>query len=125
VKKGGEQDVGKEWLEMDGLLSWKLKEYGFICAQADEKEELYYLETGRSTTLFIDGKNEPHPEFDEEFYFNFYKRTFYKDHPNEDTVYAEHLDCEQIIKRVQTYFKNRKRYIALKEQERTGRKRGF
>ena len=102
---------------MNGLLSRGLKEYGFVCAQADEEEELYYLDTGRSTTLFIEGKNEPHPEFDEEFYYDFYKRTFYRNHENQDTVYAEHLDCEQIMKRVQSYFENRKRYIAWQEKK--------
>lgn len=102
---------------MRGLLERQLSEYGFRCVEADEKEELYFLETGKSAALFIEGKCEPHEEYGEEFYYNFYKQTWYEKYPNEDKTLGEHLDCLQIVERVKRYFINRDRYIAAQQQK--------
>lgn len=93
-----------------GIIGRKLSKYGFICGQADEKGELYYLQTGRYTALYIEGKYEPHEEFDEELYFDFYKQSNHPQYSKCD-VLGEHLDCVQIIERVERYFKNRERFI--------------
>ena len=108
---------------MMGLKERELKKYGFVCVQSDEEEEMYYLETGKYTALFVEGKREPHEENDEEFYFGFYKVNHYN---GETVVFAEHLDCVEIIKRVERYFYARNRYIAeQKYKEKAGEKHGM
>lgn len=107
---------------MPGVLENRLGKFGFVCVQADEDEELYFLDTGRSTTLFIEGKMEPDPECGEEFYYDFYKKTFYESYANQDKVYGEHLDAMKIIDRVEQYFVNRERYLKMKEKWRNDRK---
>lgn len=99
---------------MKGLLSRKLEEYGFKC-YSSENEELYFRDTGRHTTLFIEGKCEPHEEYGEEFYYDFYKQTTYKGE-RKVVVYAEHLDCLQMPERVQRYMTNRERYITWQKK---------
>ena len=100
----------------------RLKNFGFVCVQADEAEELYFLDTGRSTTLFIEGKMELHSEYGEEFYYDFYKKTFYERHANKDTVYGEHLDAMKIVDRVSRYFENREKYLKMKDRRRNDKR---
>ena len=110
---------------LHGLLSRQLEKYGFMCIETNEKEEVYYKETGRTTTLFIEGICELHPEYGEEFYFDFYKQIESSNsvfQGVERIDYGKHLDCEQIIKRVTTYFENRERYI--KRQELKAKRKG-
>lgn len=99
---------------MPGILESRLKRFGFLCIQADAEEEAYLLNTGRSTTLFVEGRLEP----DEEFYYDFYKKTFYERYANRETVYGSHLDALEIIDRVERYFKNRERFLRMKEKRR-------
>lgn len=107
---------------MSGILENRLKNFGFVCVQADEAEELYFLDTGRSTTLFIEGKMELHSEYGEEFYYDFYKKTFYERHANKDTVYGEHLDAMKIVDRVSRYFENREKYLKMKDRRRNDKR---
>lgn len=105
-----------------GLIGRRIRKYGFICGQADEKGELYYLQTGKYTALIIEGAYEPHEEYDEEIYYDFYKQNNHPKYSKCD-ILGEHLDCEQILKRLEGYFKARERF--LKEQKINGKMKGM
>lgn len=97
-----------------GLIGRRINKYGFVCGQSDEKGEFYYLQTGRYTALIIEGKYEEHSEYGEELYYDFYKQSSHSKYSKCD-ILGEHLDSVQLLKRLETYMKNRERYI--KEQK--------
>lgn len=103
---------------MRGLLSREIEQYGFIC-HCTEKDEMYYLTTGKTTTLYIIGSAEPHDEYEdeEEFYYTFFKEKRWQENAEIET-YADHLDLLQMAERVHKYMANRARYITtLKNME--------
>lgn len=107
--------IDDDYFYKDGLLTRTIGRYGFICGQADEKGELYYMQTGRYTMLIIEGVCELHEEYGEEMYYDFYKQSSHPQYPKCD-ILGEHLDSVQLERRLEIYFRNRERFI--KEQER-------
>lgn len=100
-----------------GLIGRRISKYGFICGQTDEEGEMYYLQTGKYTALIIEGKYEPHEEYGEEMYYEFYKQGSHPGFPKSD-VLGEHLDSNQLIERLERYFKNRERFLAEQKRNR-------
>lgn len=100
-----------------GLIGRRLLKYGFVCSSSDEEGELYCLFTGKYTMLVIEGKYEPHEEYDEEMYYDFYKQSF---HPrySKCVVYCEHLDSVHLMKYVERYFISRERFIKQQDDHR-------
>lgn len=91
---------------MNSRLTMELKKYGFLCGI---ELKSYVLDTGRYTSLFIEGHKK---ESELIYHYNFYKQTFYPHYPNKVTVYGEHLLPAQLLKRVERYFINRKRFLS-------------
>lgn len=100
-----------------GLIGRRFLKYGFACVYSDEEGESYYLRTGKYTALIIDGKYEPHEEYDEEMYYDFYKQCFHPRH-SKCVTYCEHLDSVHLMKRVERYFKNRESFIKQQDDNR-------
>lgn len=89
---------------MRSLLTEKLHERGFLCGI---ELEIYLQDTGRYTSLIIEGN-----KADDGIYrYDFYKQTFYPHYPNKVTVYGEEMSASTLLDRVDNYFTNRKLYL--------------
>ncbi|HGZ4935202.1 hypothetical protein ABG953_05890 [Enterococcus faecalis] len=87
------------------LLTEHLKKLGFFYAI---EQELYIKDTGKYTSLIIEGTKEKHKSM---YLYVFYKQTFYLHHPNTVTVYGEGLSTFYLIQRITKYLTNRKNYL--------------
>ena len=86
-------------------LTVELKQFGFFCGI---ENQLYLLDTGKYTTLIIEGFKKPQSIY---YQYDFYKQTFYPHYHNKITVYGERLAPINLLKRVQRYFANRYNYL--------------
>ncbi|SBO17627.1 conserved hypothetical protein, mobile region [Carnobacterium divergens] len=86
-------------------LTMELTKFGFFCGI---ENQLYTLDTGKYTTLVIEGFKRPQSIY---YQYDFYKQTFYPHYPNKITVYGERLLPIYLLKRVQRYFANRTSFL--------------
>lgn len=94
------------------ILTKELRKLGFLCGV---EQELYIQDTGKHTSLIIEGEQEGD---DTEYYYDFYKQTYYPQYKNTITVYGEHMNTSQLLERVERYFINRKKYIEEMKERR-------
>lgn len=87
------------------VLTKELKRWGFL---SGIENTLYYLDTGKYTTLFIERCD---CSGDVSFLYDFYKQTFYHRYPNQLTFYGIQLTVHELLLRVEQYSTNRESYV--------------
>lgn len=86
-------------------LTKELKLFGFFCFK---ENELYMLDTGKYTSLVIEGYKKPNDIY---YRYTFYKQTFHKYRSNSVTTYGKHLTPAKLLERVRIYLSNRTNYL--------------
>lgn len=86
-------------------LTKELKLLGFFCFK---QNELYILDTGKYTSLIIEGKRDQHHIY---YTYDFYKQTFHNYSSNKTTIYGEILTPGALLERVRIYLSNRNNYL--------------